>query len=485
MGRRPRRSGIRFIENDRDRNLTYFKRRAGLYKSASDLSTLTGAKVALVVQGESGKMSAYGTPTPDAIIDCFLSNSSPADMYVDEEEAARITRLQDELYELEQAKAVEEKRAKDTKARLKDLQETRVGNLVSDEDLKDLSVDELNVLLQKMARIEEDIAVRAHADRQLEVSAQQGAPSLPGPSSWPWVPQINNMPPRYAPWAPLHASSSSSSQHPKSPWQPLPQSTWSQSSLLPPAPAPPLHYQQRHMMPAPAPAPPPPPMHHQAHMMPPRAPPMHHQQAHMMPPPPANETHQYNNYYLPQQQPPPFPPQANPHQNYAYTQHFNPQAAPVQRHAYTQNFNFNPGAAPEQRHAYSQNLNFNPVAAPHQRHSYTQNFNFNPVPTPPAEQQQHANSLNFAADGQQPPHSYQWPPPSPGNEYHNHQFQAMYVQLGLVDDNGAQAAAGDQEGVPADPFNGLHIQGDDSLFDINLWDYSPLPGDNPGDAAGN
>ena len=415
MNRRPRRSGIKFIENDKERNLTYYKRRPCLYKSIADLNTLTSAKVAFVVEAESGKISSFGTPSSDAVIECFLSNSSPDDIHIDEEEAARITHLQDEVYRLEQVKEVEEKRAKESKARLKEVQETRIGKLLS-KDVEDLTVDELKELLQKLARVEEDIAVRVNADRRLEVSAQQGDPSLPF-SSTPRLPQIN-MPPRNLPWAPLHASSSS--QHPQSPWESLPQSTWSQSSLLPPA------------IPPPAPAPP-----------------MYHQQQHMMPPPAANEPHQYNHYF-PQQPPQSFLPQVNHDQN----------------------------------SAYAQNINYiNPAAPAHQNQEYTPEFNFNLVAPPPAHQQ-HANSLNFAADGQ-PPHGYQWTLPSPCNENYNHHLDSLCVQLGLIDDNGGvQAAAGDQEGVP-NPSDGLHQQDDDDWLSMNLWDYSPLRGDNTGDAAGN
>jgi len=76
MPRRDRRSGVRFIEDGRYRSLTFFKRRSGLFKAASDLSTLTGARVAVVLESEHGKFSSFGTPEASPILDAFLLGSA-------------------------------------------------------------------------------------------------------------------------------------------------------------------------------------------------------------------------------------------------------------------------------------------------------------------------------------------------------------------------------------------------------------------------
>ena len=68
---------MRFIEDGRDRSLTFFKRRSGLFKAASDLSTLTGTRVAMVLESEHGKFSSFGTPEASPILDAFLLGSAP------------------------------------------------------------------------------------------------------------------------------------------------------------------------------------------------------------------------------------------------------------------------------------------------------------------------------------------------------------------------------------------------------------------------
>ncbi|TVU41010.1 hypothetical protein EJB05_14498, partial [Eragrostis curvula] len=96
--RRPRRYGTNFIDNEKDHHLTYFKRRSSLTKSSTDLSTFTGGKSAIVLESESGKKSAFGAPSLNAIMDSFLSDHNPN---LDEGETAKITHLQDELFRLE------------------------------------------------------------------------------------------------------------------------------------------------------------------------------------------------------------------------------------------------------------------------------------------------------------------------------------------------------------------------------------------------
>ncbi|TVU03451.1 hypothetical protein EJB05_51001, partial [Eragrostis curvula] len=291
MSRRPRRSGVNFIENDKDRNLTYFKRCSGLYKSAADLSTLTGAKIAIVVEAESGKKSAFGTPSANNIIDSFLSEHNPN---INEGEMTKITHLQNELFRQEKDKAVDDKRARKSKACLKAIQDTLgIDQLVSSEK-EDLGGEELNELLQRLTRVGEDINNhQANLGQQHEVSSQSGL--LTHLSSSLWHSQIK-IPPRQLPWVYLQPS-----------------------SLL-----------------------------HQTSLPSAKAPSMQqlHQQAHMMSPLP-NETHQYNHYF-PQPQPPMLPLQVE--------LPLNPMAPLDPNHAYTNNFSTNPVPPPYENNAYSHNF---------------------------------------------------------------------------------------------------------------------------------
>jgi hypothetical protein len=72
---------IRRIESDEARQVCFSKSRAGLFKKASELSTLCGADVAAVVFSPAGKAFSFGHRSVESILERFLaaspSSSSP------------------------------------------------------------------------------------------------------------------------------------------------------------------------------------------------------------------------------------------------------------------------------------------------------------------------------------------------------------------------------------------------------------------------
>ncbi|AQK88694.1 Agamous-like MADS-box protein AGL61 [Zea mays] len=69
---------IRRIESDEARQVCFSKRRAGLFKKASELSILCGADVAAVVFSPAGKAFSFGHPSVESVVDRFLASSTPS-----------------------------------------------------------------------------------------------------------------------------------------------------------------------------------------------------------------------------------------------------------------------------------------------------------------------------------------------------------------------------------------------------------------------
>lgn len=66
---------MKLIENEEDRLITFSKRRSGIYKKASELATLCGADVGVVVFSPSGRPFSFASPSMEHIANRFLSRN--------------------------------------------------------------------------------------------------------------------------------------------------------------------------------------------------------------------------------------------------------------------------------------------------------------------------------------------------------------------------------------------------------------------------
>ncbi|KAI3445858.1 hypothetical protein Pfo_002523 [Paulownia fortunei] len=70
---------IKKIENLSNRQVTFSKRRVGLFKKASELCILSGAEIAIIVHSLGKRVFAFGQPTVDSVVDRFLVGGADAD----------------------------------------------------------------------------------------------------------------------------------------------------------------------------------------------------------------------------------------------------------------------------------------------------------------------------------------------------------------------------------------------------------------------
>ncbi|KAJ1259492.1 hypothetical protein BS78_10G160000 [Paspalum vaginatum] len=127
MGRPSKRQRIeiRLIENPKQLEVSFSKRKSGLLKKASELSLLCGAQVALVVFSPGGKAFALGAPSVEHVLRRFaplpgdqdyvdrravLQDSDAVNAIADREEVEAIVRLTEET----KARGVAEKSRMDT-----------------------------------------------------------------------------------------------------------------------------------------------------------------------------------------------------------------------------------------------------------------------------------------------------------------------------------------------------------------------------------
>ncbi|PHT25952.1 Agamous-like MADS-box protein AGL62 [Capsicum baccatum] len=67
------------MKNESNMQVTFSKRRASLFKKASELCTLCGAEIAIVVffPGKANKVYSFGHPSVELLVDTFLGRDLP------------------------------------------------------------------------------------------------------------------------------------------------------------------------------------------------------------------------------------------------------------------------------------------------------------------------------------------------------------------------------------------------------------------------
>lgn len=62
---------MKMVKDSSSRQVTFSKRRTGLFKKGNELTTLCGAEVAMVVFSPGGKPFSFGHPSVDSVVDRF------------------------------------------------------------------------------------------------------------------------------------------------------------------------------------------------------------------------------------------------------------------------------------------------------------------------------------------------------------------------------------------------------------------------------
>ncbi|CAL4929469.1 unnamed protein product [Urochloa decumbens] len=181
------RIAIRRIENLAARQVTFSKRRRGLFKKAEELSILCDAEVGLVVFSATGKLFHFASTSMKQIIDRYDSHSktlqkseapSQLQSHVDDSACAK---LREELAEaslkLRQMRGEELQRL--SVQQLQELEKTLESGLGSVLKTKSQKIsDEINGLERKrMLLIEENSRLKEQVTRMARMEMQLGADS--------------------------------------------------------------------------------------------------------------------------------------------------------------------------------------------------------------------------------------------------------------------------------------------------------------------
>ncbi|CAD5176124.1 unnamed protein product [Musa acuminata subsp. malaccensis] len=142
------------IENEEARYISFSKRRNGIFGKASELSTLCGTDLAVLISSPTGKLHSFGSPSVALVVDRFLSTGVDHSSGSVHEQSRRGQTIQDLNHRLmELARRLEDAKAK--KAALQERLEAAARGLDCEriDDLEGLGLDELDRLMESLGRL--------------------------------------------------------------------------------------------------------------------------------------------------------------------------------------------------------------------------------------------------------------------------------------------------------------------------------------------
>ncbi|CAB4269426.1 unnamed protein product [Prunus armeniaca] len=198
---------IKKLENLNNKQVTFSKRRSGIFKKAAELSVLCGAEVGVIVFSTAGKVFCYGHPNVETVLECYRSGVAPSAVSDDTAGDQNPNRVPMAEFNKEYMEAIKE--LEEQKRRVAEVKEAvRMKKMVmgvvggcgerfwwEDEsvDLDVLDVQEVEHYLMSLEDVRKKVAARLHEVRILNGTLAPGAlPPVPAVHRLCHMPMMTN-----------------------------------------------------------------------------------------------------------------------------------------------------------------------------------------------------------------------------------------------------------------------------------------------------
>lgn len=143
---------IKKIEKSANRQVTFTKRRHGLFNKASELCVLTGAEMTVLVQSKGGRVFAFGHPSADSVIDAYLENTVPNSTLLSENPIYMQEACNKEYEKICKELEVEKNKSKSS---------VEESDLWWENSFENLEIDELETFINSMEELKLNMAKKA------------------------------------------------------------------------------------------------------------------------------------------------------------------------------------------------------------------------------------------------------------------------------------------------------------------------------------
>ncbi|XP_028788381.1 agamous-like MADS-box protein AGL62 [Neltuma alba] len=168
---------IKEIDKDSNKQVTFSKRRTGLFKKASELCVLCNAQIAMIVFSPADKAFCFGQPNVEAVLRRYLRGGAEDNNDASEFSSASYEELNRQHEEAARALEME-------KQQLEEIENVaKVWNRGNwwDEPIDEMDLDELEQYVAAMHELRRKVAEKA--DELMRVSIMPSVPSFYGESS--------------------------------------------------------------------------------------------------------------------------------------------------------------------------------------------------------------------------------------------------------------------------------------------------------------
>ncbi|KAK7308130.1 hypothetical protein VNO77_41727 [Canavalia gladiata] len=171
--------------------VTFSKRRSGLFKKASELCTLCGVEIAIIVFSPADKAFSFGHPEVESIIDCYLIRNSPqelsTDQFVESHRNSIVCNLNMQLSQILNQLEIERKRGDE----LEQLRKARQRQFWWEIPIEELGLQELQHLMFSMEEFQKTVA--QYGSKMLMEQTTMTSPIIgPGPNIFGLCDAFNN-----------------------------------------------------------------------------------------------------------------------------------------------------------------------------------------------------------------------------------------------------------------------------------------------------
>ncbi|XP_042513940.1 agamous-like MADS-box protein AGL62 [Macadamia integrifolia] len=159
QGKGRRKIEIKKIDRKSSLQVTFSKRRGGLFSKASELSILCGSEIAIIVSSPSGNnVYSFGSPSVTSVVERFLNhrNTVPPPIAVGD---VGIDELNREYVEVMEQLEVEKKRSKSLEEEARQTQDERPW---WEAPIHDMGLVELRCLSRSMEEFRNNVAERVN-----------------------------------------------------------------------------------------------------------------------------------------------------------------------------------------------------------------------------------------------------------------------------------------------------------------------------------